>query len=199
VGDTKAGRIDQELVRALSHPVRVGILETLQGRIASPRELSREMDQSLGVVAYHANTLVKCGCLELVETKPRRGAVEHFFGITPRSLIGHQDWRRAPATVRAGITNAAIQTFFEAAKNALDSGTIDAREDTTLNWMPLTVDDAGWREIASIMDRASQSLTEAHVRAAQRLGNGEGISVIVGLAAFEAGKRRAPEGENGTG
>ena len=74
-------RIDQELVKALSHPIRVEILETLQGRVASSSELSREMDESLGVISYHAKTLLKCGYIELVHAEPRRGTVENFFGI----------------------------------------------------------------------------------------------------------------------
>ena len=78
-----AGRIDQELVKALSHPIRVEILETLQGRVASPSELSREMDERPGVISYHASTLVGCGCLELVHTKARQGAIENFFAVTP--------------------------------------------------------------------------------------------------------------------
>jgi DNA-binding transcriptional ArsR family regulator len=77
----KDKRIDQELVRALSHPIRVEILENLRGRIASSSELSREMNKSLGVISYHAKTLVRCGCLELVHAEPRRGTLENFFGI----------------------------------------------------------------------------------------------------------------------
>lgn len=86
----KPGRDDREMVRALSHPVRVEILETLRDRVASPNELSREMHRSLGVISYHANTLVRCGCLELVASMPRRGSVEHFFGVRPgvRRLLG---------------------------------------------------------------------------------------------------------------
>lgn len=72
-------RLDQELVKALSHPLRVEILETLRGRIASPTELSREMDQHLGVISYHTKTLVKCGCLELVHAEARRGSIESYF------------------------------------------------------------------------------------------------------------------------
>lgn len=80
-------RPDQELVKALSHPVRVKILEKLQGRIASPVELSQEMDTTPGVVAYHASTLLRCGCLELVGSGPRGGGIENFFGITSRSPL----------------------------------------------------------------------------------------------------------------
>lgn len=188
MAEKKAVRIDQELVRALSHPIRVSILETLQGRVASPTELSKEMDKSLGVVSYHTNTLVECGCLELVDTKPRRGALEHFFGVTPRSFIGHQDWRLAPLSVRGGITTAAVETFIEAAVAAIEAGTIDSRDDTTLSWMPMTVDDVGWGEIAEIMERTRQLLMGVHTRSAKRLTGAEGIPVIVGLAGFEANR-----------
>jgi DNA-binding transcriptional ArsR family regulator len=182
----KDARIDQDLVRALSHPIRVSILEALQGRLASPSELSQELNQSLGVVSYHANTLVECGCLELVHTKQRRGALEHFFGLTPRSFIGHQDWRRAPMPLRGGITSAALTSFVEKTAEAIEAGTIDAREDTTLNWMPISVDEAGWAEVAEIMDQALQRLSAVHARSSQRLEGREGIPMIVGLAAFEA-------------
>ena len=88
MGDKKSARSDQELAKALSHPVRVEILEALQGRIASPVELSREMDQTVGVISYHAKTLLKCGCVELVHSKPDRGNLEHFFSLTLRSALG---------------------------------------------------------------------------------------------------------------
>jgi DNA-binding transcriptional ArsR family regulator len=184
-----AARIDQELVKALAHPIRVSILEALQGRVASPSELSKEMDESLGVVSYHANTLVECGCLELVHTKPRRGALEHFFGVTPRSFIGHQDWRRAPLSVRGDVTSEAFRTFIEKASEAIEAGTIDSRDDTTLNWMPMTVDDAGWGEVAEIMEETLKRLMEVHSHSSGRLAGEEGIPIIVGLAGFEASWR----------
>lgn len=186
-----AARIDHELVRALSHPIRVSILEALQGRVASPSELSKEMGESLGVVSYHTNTLVECGCLELVHTKPRRGALEHFFGVTPRSFIGHQDWRCAPRSLRGGITAAAFQTFIDKASEAIEAGTIDSRDDTTLNWMPMTVDAAGWREVAETMEATQKQLAAIHARSSKRLDGEEGIPIIAGLAAFEASRNTA--------
>lgn len=83
--------MDYELVDALSHPIRLEILQLLQGRIASSIEISEEIGQKLGVVSYHAGTLVRCGCLELVETKAKRGGIENFFAITPRCFIGRRD------------------------------------------------------------------------------------------------------------
>jgi len=85
MAEERQGRADGELVRALSHPIRLAILQALQGRIASPAELSREIDRRPGVVSYHTSTLLRCGCLELVHRCGRRGAIENFFAVAPRS------------------------------------------------------------------------------------------------------------------
>jgi DNA-binding transcriptional ArsR family regulator len=178
--------IDQNLVRALAHPMRVRILEALQGRTASPTELARGFGESLGVVSYHTNALLDVGCIEQVGTRPRRGTIEHFYTCMARSFIGHQDWRRAPLSVRGGVTGEALRTFVAKVGAALDADTIDSREDTTLNWMPMTVDEQGWRETAEILDRALRDLMEVAAASRKRLGAGEGIPMVTGLAAFEA-------------
>jgi DNA-binding transcriptional ArsR family regulator len=178
--------IDQELVKALSHPMRVRILEALQGRVASPTELSKKFLEPLGVVSYHANALLEVDCLEQVRTQPKRGTIEHFYRAKPRSFIGHQDWRRAPISVRGGVTDEAIRTFVGKVGDAIDADTIDSREDTTLNWMPMTVDDQGWRETAEILDRALRELQAVAAESRTRLGEKDGIPVVTAMAAFEA-------------
>jgi DNA-binding transcriptional ArsR family regulator len=182
--------IDQNLVRALAHPMRVRILEALQGRTASPTELAREFGESLGVVSYHANALLDVGCIEQVRTRPKRGTIEHFYAARPRSFIGHQDWRRAPVSVRGGVTSEAIRTFVVKVGAAVDADTIDSREDTTLNWMPITVDERGWRETAEILDRALQELMGVATASRERLGEDPGIAVVTAMAAFEAASGR---------
>ena len=196
-GDACEKTIDQDLVRALSHPMRVRILEALQGRTASPTELAREFRESLGVVSYHANALLEVGCIEQVRTRPKRGTIEHFYTSRPRSFIGHQDWRHVPLSVRGGVTGEALRTFVAKVAAAIDADTIDSREDTTLNWMPMTVDEQGWRETAEILDRALRELMEVAAQSRERLGEGDGISVITGLAAFEAPPGGGEEGARG--
>jgi DNA-binding transcriptional ArsR family regulator len=178
--------IDQDLVRALGHPIRVLILEALQGRTASPTELSKEFKESLGVVSYHANALLEIECIEQVRTQPKRGTIEHFYTAKPRSFIGHQDWRRAPVSVRGGVTDEAIRTFVSKVGDAIDADTIDSRDDTTLNWMPMTVDDQGWRETAEILDQARRDLQQVDIESRARLGDTDGIPVVTAMAAFEA-------------
>jgi DNA-binding transcriptional ArsR family regulator len=179
-------QIDQNLVRALAHPMRVRILEALQGRTASPTELARRFGESLGVVSYHTNALLDVECIQQVRTQPKRGTIEHFYTARPRSFIGHQDWRKAPLSVRGGVTSEALRTFVAKVGAALDADTIDGRDDTTLNWMPITVDERGWRETAEILDRALRDLMQVAAASRERLGGEDGIPVVTALAAFES-------------
>jgi DNA-binding transcriptional ArsR family regulator len=178
--------IDQRLVKAIAHPLRVQILEALQGRTASPTQLARQFREGLGIVSYHANALLEIDCIELVSMQPKGGTIEHFYTARPRSFIGHQDWRRAPLSVRGGVTNESLRTFVAKVGAAIDADTIDRREDTTLNWMPMAVDERGWRETAEILDRALRELMEVGAASRERLGAADGIPVVTGLAAFEA-------------
>jgi DNA-binding transcriptional ArsR family regulator len=180
--------IDQRLVRALAHPLRVQILEVLSERVASPNRLSEQLDASLSHVAYHTRALDKCGCLNLVETAQKRGATEHFYKATPDSFVGDRDWRRVPSSVLGGVSGATLQTFIDKAISALEAGTLDGRSDTIFRWMPLFLDQDGWREVVAIMEEATNLVLAAHRRSQDRLaqtGAQDAVSTVVGLASFE--------------
>ena len=181
--------IDQRLVRALAHPLRVRILDVLTERIASPNNLADELEVGLTHVAYHTRALEKSGCLELVDTAQRRGATEHFYKASPGSFIGDPDWRRVPLSVRGGVSTAALRTFVEKAVRALKAGTLDAREDTVFCWNPLLLDQRGWDEVTAILHETADRVLDAQKRSRTRLtrekGPGEPISAVFALANFE--------------
>jgi DNA-binding transcriptional ArsR family regulator len=180
--------IDVQLVRALSHPVRLRILRILNEREASPNELKDLLEHPLGNIAYHARVLESCGCIKQVRTARRRGAVEHFFRAVPRSYLGNQEWRKVPSSVRGAFSEATIQTFVNRIAAALEAGTIDRRPETTLTWLSLAVDKAGWVEVAEILRDALDRVQAVHDRCEVRmqLSGEEATAIVVGLAAFEA-------------
>lgn len=188
--------IDQNLIRALAHPLRIQILEILTERVASPNLLANELNEGLSHVAYHTRALDRCGCLELVETAQRRGATEHFYKASPHAFIGDQSWRKVPRSIRGGITAASLQTFLDKAVAAFEAGTIDDRDDTTLCWMPVHLDQQGWREVTAILAEAGERVLKAQEDSNRRAAaseNNEGtISAVVALANFETGASRRP-------
>jgi DNA-binding transcriptional ArsR family regulator len=183
--------IDQRLVRALAHPLRVEILQILNEREASPHDLAVLTEHPLGNVAYHTRVLEECGCVELVGTARRRGAIEHYFRAKPRPFIGREDWSKVPRSLRGGVSEATLRCFVERVVNAIEAGKIDGREDTTLSWMSMAVDEIGWVQVAEILEEAMAKLQRVHSQSRERveIGGGDLLPVVVGLAAFESADR----------
>jgi DNA-binding transcriptional ArsR family regulator len=67
--------------RVLSHKMRVDILTMLvdAGQPMSPTELSHSLGVALNNLSYHVRVLADNGLLVLVNTRPRRGTLEHFY------------------------------------------------------------------------------------------------------------------------
>jgi DNA-binding transcriptional ArsR family regulator len=180
--------IDQRLVKALAHPLRVQILDILTERVASPNGISAQLETGLTHVAYHTRALDSYGLLELVKTAQRRGATEHFYKAVPNSFVGGPAWRAIPRPLLGGVSGATLQTFLDKAIAALEAGTLDGRADTIFRWMPLQLDEAGWKEVVAIMEEATNKVLAAHLRSQDRLatnGGQESISAVIGQAAFE--------------
>jgi DNA-binding transcriptional ArsR family regulator len=71
---------DNDLLIALKHPLRRGILRRMAGRKSvSPRELAISLDQPLSNVSYHVRVLADRAAITLVNTEPRRGSMQHFY------------------------------------------------------------------------------------------------------------------------
>lgn len=194
--EDRPGPIDQRLVKALAHPVRIQILEILTDRVASPNMIATELETGLSHVAYHTRALDRCGCLELVQTAQRRGATEHFYKARPRVFIGDQAWRSVPYPVRGAVSAASLQTFMDKAVAALEAGTMDRREDTTFSWMPLHLDDKGWQDVTQILREATDQVVaaqeESNRRARASAQDARATSAVVALALFETGAPDPP-------
>ena len=90
----------------------------------------------------------------------RRGAVEHYFRARPRSYIGHQDWRKVPRSVRSEVSGASLEAFIDRVIDALEAGTIDDRDETTLSWTTMAVDQLGWTQATEVLEEAIYSFLQ---------------------------------------
>jgi len=182
------GTLDQRLVRALGHPVRVQSLVILNERVASPNEISKELDQTVGHVSYHIKVLKECECIELVDTAPRRGAMEHYYRATDRAFLDAEEWASLPASIRPGMSASGLKTVFNDVSSALLAGTFDKRIDRHLSWTPMLVDERGWDELKSELEATLEKVFEIQSSSAERLAaeDAVGIPVSVAMMGFEA-------------
>lgn len=77
---------DQRLLKALAHPLRARALPLFADGPISPIQVARQLEVDVSHIAYHIRVLRNLGFIELVETRQRRGALEHFYrAIEPDS------------------------------------------------------------------------------------------------------------------
>ncbi len=82
----RAISIDQRLAKALSNSVRAQALALIAEGVASPNLIAERLGLDVRNVAYHVRVLRELGCVELVETQQRRGAIEHLYRVTAQAL-----------------------------------------------------------------------------------------------------------------
>jgi DNA-binding transcriptional ArsR family regulator len=190
--------VDQKLVKALAHQLRVEILTILNERMASPNELSKELGEGLSQVSYHVKVLKDFECIEMVKTEPRRGAVEHYYRATARAFLTDRDWRALPESVKVGVSAAAIRMIVDDVVGALQGGTFDARDDRHVSWTPGLVDQQGWEELVDLINETLEKIIKIHAASAKRLAKSgeEGIPGTVVLMNYEglpSGSQAAPK------
>jgi DNA-binding transcriptional ArsR family regulator len=79
------GPADAELLVALRHVLRRKILRAMyldEEATISPRRLAEVLKEPLSNVSYHVRILADCGAVELIDTKPVRGSMQHFYSPT---------------------------------------------------------------------------------------------------------------------
>ena len=187
MGAKDEGRdVDQQMVRALAHPLRVEILRQLEEGPSGPKRLSDRMGERLGNVSYHMRVLLKCDCIELVETIPQRGAVEHIYRLKPNGAMGSRTWKAVPPALRTRYARTALADFTTRAVEALDAGTTESREGSGVTWLPLNVDEQGWKELRGVLGNVEERFRAVADKSAERMESPrDGVPVIVAVAAFE--------------
>ena len=170
--------VEQIVAKAFAHPLRVQILIILNEKTASPNMLSQQLDQSLNLVAYHVRVLEKYDCIELVDTKQRRGATEHFYRATRRQFLSDDEWSRMPTNLRPGMAGAMLKSVFEDIEAASKSGTLEEVEDIHLSRTPMVVDKQGWSEVSTLMQSTLDRLLEIQADASQRIAASEEPGIV---------------------
>lgn len=178
--------IDERLVAAFSHETRAHALGVFAVRPASTKELAEELGQSVSAVWYHVDRLLKLGCIELVETKRRRGAREHFFKATVPHFFEDEVWELIPKKKRLAIVMGVLRLIAGDLDEAVRAETVDA-VDTHISRSLLNLDSQGWVESKALLGDTLEKLLAIREEATMRMTeNGEdSLRVSVSIMQFQ--------------
>jgi hypothetical protein len=151
------------------------------------------IEERLPNVSYHVRALLDLGCIELVDTAQRRGAIEHYYRAIVRPFFSDSDWKRLPRPGRQAISDAALRIIWEDVSDALDAGTFESRPDRHLSYNDIVLDDKGWKEVARVLGGMIGDVQRIASASAKRLkeSDEEGIPATVVAMQFELPPRHA--------
>jgi len=172
------------VLRALNHPIRRRILRALVDGTGSATTISQKTGMELSLVSYHLSQVLakECDIVELVDTVPRRGALEKFYRLKFHGLSEADPGEN-------GRQAAARQMSFEEclilAVSAMDADVFADLAGSSWDWSLAEVDAEAWKEIRAASEEFEARLREA-AEASQRRAAAGTRSVVVGVAAFPA-------------
>jgi DNA-binding transcriptional ArsR family regulator len=191
---------DPRLVKGLAHPLRIHILRVLENRVASPSEIAEEIGAPLGNVSYHVRFLARVGLIELTSTKPRRGAVEHYYRAVGRVRVADKAWSQVPDVVKSGLISASLDQVGKAIGAAASGGGFE-RQDAVVTRREMVLDEQGFAELAGELRELLDRSKEIERASAERLAASENGQVEAGVVMmlFEGGGPAATAPPDGAG
>ncbi len=162
--------VDVRVIKALGHPLRQRILQSLNREVASPSELAAKLEEPLGNVSYHVKILEGCDAIELVRTAPVRGALEHFYRATMRARLEEEHWTALPESIRHDLSDQTLEQIWDHTAAASKAGGFEDPKAAVV-WVELELDDEAYGQltddIVALLDKATDLQAEAAVRLAQ--------------------------------
>ena len=162
---------DPRYLKALAHPLRIRILAVLAERSASPVQLAAKLDASLGTVAYHVRTLHSLGLVELVDTRQRRGATEHYYRALEHPRFSDDAWQGLPPVDKQRMLSALLRQMGQFVSASAAAGGFD-RPDSHMTRRSVRLDADGWQQLAEATRRWLDEAERIEQAAAKRLGRG---------------------------
>src|ERR1700759_617984 len=167
----------------LRHPLRIKILTHVNQKPQSPKEFverttgmtardGKEYADKLSHDSYHFRCLEKAGCIEVIETIPRRGSQEHIYAGLVRAHHSDEEWAKLSQVERCRISTVTMQGLMAELEASMFAHTFDSRDDRWLAWTRGKLDERGWAEMRTTIAANFAELERIRVESEARLAEG---------------------------
>jgi hypothetical protein len=186
---------DGRLKNSIRDDLGLDLLRILNERSATPVELAEMLQENLNDVLERIVKLWADSCIEVVaEMDPLGGMAGRRYRITPFFYVDDRKSHDLSTEDREKISATMLQAVFSEAVGALKTGSLDARTDRHLSWLPMRLDEEGWSEVMAMFARTLKEAEAISERCKGRLYGSEaaGVDVIVTMMGFERSESRLP-------
>lgn len=183
---SKKGKRQRRKAPAVS--LRVRILAACNQREVTPKEIARQEGLPLATVGYYFRALEKEGYLHVSRKEKARGFMRHYYVADRQKVTTDKEFAQMTPEQRHEVSEALLRDFLAHCREALREGTLDARSDSHLSWSPLLLDQRGWNDLQSALDRMLDRGHEIQAESRDRLRKSgeEPIPTTFALGGFES-------------
>src|ERR1700759_3337904 len=121
-----AATMETTLAAIVAHPTRARAFTILNERTASPVEIAQVIGKDVGHVGYHVRKLLQLDLIELVDERPVRGAVEHFYRAIERPVVTEDEFAALSVPEREVFTRYIMQLLVADVAESMDQNMFDA-------------------------------------------------------------------------
>jgi DNA-binding transcriptional ArsR family regulator len=184
--------METTLAAIVAHPTRARCFVILAERTASPVEIAQEIGKDVGHVGYHVRKLQQLNLIELVDERPVRGAVEHFYRAVARPVVNEEEFADQTIEAREVFTRHTLQLHVTDIAHAIDEHTFDGRDNRALIRFPMLVDEEGFKEMGDLHVEMYERAMDIQARSDERRAgtDDEGIASMSTSMLFETPQRR---------
>lgn len=198
-GDTRKARkrakglIDPNVGVATTDPLRLQILAVAIQQPVSASEFAREVGIALNVASYHFGVLRDHGFLDLVEEVKVRGSTKYMYRATKSAFISDANWGEVADALRPGVAGTILQDFNGRVGQAIEAGSLFARDDACLYWAPRNLDETAWLEQVKMIQWCIEESERLEVETLDRRAKGESSGSFCATFAIAGFPSPAPE------
>src|SRR5882757_1447856 len=184
---TATATMETTLAAIVAHPTRARCFVILTERTASPVEIAQEIGKDVGHVGYHVRKLQELNLIELVDERPVRGAVEHFYRAIERPVVREEAFAEQSLEDREVFTRHILQFHVADIARSMDEHTFDSRPNRAVIRTPMTVDEDGFQELADLHVEMYERTLDIQARSDERRTGSEdaGIPTVSTTMFFE--------------
>jgi predicted transcriptional regulator len=159
-----------ERLIATADPIKGKLLEALAVAAGGVAELSERIDEPPDKIRYQLRRLEEFGMVRRHSDRPRRGVLERVYIGESRNQIASRDDVAAYEGRRLGLwARTIVSKIFRDALGAMRAGAFGADGNTALVRFPMRLDEEGFVEVSTAIERSLEVLLEVREEALERI------------------------------
>jgi len=184
-------RIEENVVYAVGHRVRVHILIVLNEGTFTAAEIAEIIGEPLNNVSNHIRELLDGGSIEHVETKRARNMLQHLYRAIQMPHYTDEEVAAMTPEQRQVTAGLAIQSMVAEILAGLWSGNMNNDPRLWLAWDWFNVDERGRQEIADEQERSWKRFRDIEIESINRCAEtGEDTtSILVSQTGFKRARK----------